>query len=141
VLTALSIGMITTGGGMALDHILHPSHPLFSASDLFEGLVAAIASGVALSGVQRRRRDLMNRVQIVEDVNHHVRNALTAVTYSAVLKDDPALDRVVREANARIDWVLSNVLPKTLDAPEPSEEHEVWSRGLSINGKAKGSAA
>jgi hypothetical protein len=139
--TALLIGFLTTAGGMLLDHLLHPSHPLFSASDAFQGVVATLASGIALAQMHRRRRDLVTRVQIVEDVNHHVRNALTAVTFSAVLKDDPELDRVVNEANQRINWVLTNVLAKTVDGPAETEAPRSWSNGLDRREKAQGSAA
>jgi hypothetical protein len=52
-------------------------------------------------------------MQIVEDVNHHVGNALTAITLSAALREDAELNTLIRDASDRIDWVLSDVLSKT----------------------------
>jgi signal transduction histidine kinase len=52
-------------------------------------------------------------MQIIEDVNHHVRNALTAITLFSSLREDPELNANVRDACDRIDWVLHDLLSQT----------------------------
>ena len=50
-------------------------------------------------------------MQIAAEVNHHIRNALTGVVFTAAVRNDPALEAVIMDATARIDWVLNTVLP------------------------------
>ncbi len=60
---------------------------------------------------KRRRLMLERRMMVAAEVNHHIRNALTAVVFSASVQDDPALQAVLKDATARINWVLTTVLP------------------------------
>ena len=60
---------------------------------------------------KRRRVILARRMEIVAEVNHHIRNALTAVVFSASVQSDESLQSVLKDATERIDWVLTNVLP------------------------------
>ncbi len=136
VAAAVVIGGITSIAGITIDHALHHVRPLY-ASDMIDGVAAALLSGTALFRAQSRKRDLLARIQAVEDVNHHVRNALTAMTYSAVLREDPVLDAIVRDANARIDWTLREVLPRTVDSfrasPNPFLNDGRWCAGLELH--------
>ena len=50
-------------------------------------------------------------MEIAAEVNHHIRNALTAIVFSASVESDPALQLTLKEATERIDWVLTTVLP------------------------------
>jgi hypothetical protein len=132
IVAALVIGVVTALLGISVDRVLHQQRPLFT-SDLLEGSAAALLSGLVLLRLQRRRRDLLARIQAVEDVNHHVRNALTAVMYSAVLREDPVLNAIVQDANARIDWTLREVLPRTVASFRPSDEQRRWCPGLEVD--------
>lgn len=131
IVAAVVIGVITALLGIGVDRVLHQQRPLFT-SDLLEGTVAAVLSGFLLLHLQRRKRDLLARIQAVEDVNHHVRNALTAVMYSAVLREDPVLNAIVEDANARIDWTLREVLPRTVASFRPSAAQRRWCPGLEV---------
>jgi hypothetical protein len=132
VAAALVIGVITTLLGIGVDRMLHQQRPLLT-SDVLEGAAAALLSGVALLRFQRRKRDLLARIQAVEDVNHHVRNALTAVMYSTVLTQDPVLNAIVQDANERIDWTLREVLPRTVASFHPSSEQRRWCTGHEVD--------
>lgn len=135
---SLAIGILTSLLGIGVDHLLHSTRPLY-ASDIIEGFAAFLLSLFALLRVQQQRRDLLIRMQAVEDVNHHVRNALTAVTYSAVLKEDPVLNAIVADANERIDWTLRSVLPRTSSSVHLIEERQRWCSGMHIEDLAEGS--
>jgi len=50
-------------------------------------------------------------MEIAAEVNHHIRNALTAIVFSASVENDPSLQLILKEATERIDWVLTTVLP------------------------------
>lgn len=129
ILVALLIGMLTILLSLTVDWVLHHEvRPLY-ASDFLEGVLAAILSGVALLRIQSRHRELLVRMQIVEDVNHHVRNALTGIVLSASLREDPDLNAQVREACARIDWVLSDVLSQSVHGNGHDGENPKWGSG------------
>jgi hypothetical protein len=132
ILVALCIGLSAILLSLTLDWILHHEvRPLY-ASDFLEGTMAALLSGAALLRIQSRRRELLVRMQIVEDVNHHVRNALTAIVFSASLHDDPELNARVTEACARIDWVLNDVLSQSVEAQAHDGQHPSWGPGRKL---------
>ena len=132
ILIALCIGFAALLFSLTLDRLLHGIFRHIYASDWFEAISAAVLSGVVLIRMQSRRRELLARMQIVEDVNHHVRNALTAIVFSASLREDPELNAQVRDACARIDWVLTEVLSRSVDGlPHESPTHS-WNAGREI---------
>ena len=71
----------------------------------------------------------MTQMQIVEDVNHHVRNALTAISLSAALREDAESNTLIRDASDRIDWVLSDVLSKAAIAVDLRSTRPQWNSG------------
>ncbi len=133
VILALCIGTLTVASSIGLDWAMHSILRPVYASDLLEGIAATVLSGVALVRMQTRKRELIVRMQIVEDVNHHVRNALTAITLSASLQANPELNAQVREASDRIDWVLSNVLSHTVAARDSMQTNHRWRPGLQLD--------
>lgn len=134
ILVALCIGLCTVLVSLTLDRVLHHEFRPLYASDWLVALVAAVLSGAALVRIQSRRRELLVRMQIVEDVNHHVRNALTSIVFSASLREDPELNAQVSEACARIDWVLSDVLSQSVDARSHWRERSKWGAGRRLPG-------
>lgn len=96
--------------GFLIDHFVHKADRLL-ASDFYTLLVAFIFSYALLAVAARRRAVLVRRMQIIAEANHHIRNALTGVVFTAAVRNDPALEAVLVDATARIDWVLTTVLP------------------------------
>jgi hypothetical protein len=131
-LLALLIGALAIAASLGFDRMLLGEVRRLYASDLLEGVVAAVLSGIALLRLQARRRELLARMQAVEDVNHHVRNALTAVVLSASLREDPELNALVRDACERIDWVLNDVLPGSIEGTDLAANHPEWARGRQL---------
>lgn len=78
---------------------------------LLSGLVFALGIAQQLRHERElaRHRQLMS---IVADMNHHIRNALQVIVSRSVLSmaDSSAVDDI-RQAVARIDWCLREVLP------------------------------
>ncbi|MHB1701256.1 MAG: hypothetical protein ACYCSN_14190 [Acidobacteriaceae bacterium] len=132
ILIGILIGFLAVAASLTLDWVMQQTiRPLY-ASDLLEGLAAGVLSSVVLVRMQSRRRELLRRMQIVEDVNHHVRNALTAISLSASLREDSELNVLVRDACDRVDWVLSDVLSQAVDAKDVDLRHSSWSSGRQI---------
>jgi hypothetical protein len=59
------------------------------------------------------------RMTLVAELNHHVRNALVAIQYSASLDDKDERTRRVGEAVERIDRVLMELVPTVASAESP----------------------
>ncbi len=94
--------------------------------DILLGLVAA-----ALVFLIQRQQDRELRLQrqsaaVIEQMNHHIRNALQVIVARASLNHDtePEL-RQIDDAVARIDWALREILPQSAtDHPIPNLEPE-----------------
>jgi hypothetical protein len=82
--------------------------------DLLLGVVAGL---IVLWYERLRTRALLQRLIVIREMNHHVRNALQVVIYAASAHKDEELADQVRDAVRRIDWALKEVLP------ELKEEH------------------
>lgn len=113
-LLAALAAVLISGCGFLVDRLIHKADRLL-ASDFYTLVIAFVFSYALLSYEARRRALLRRRMQIAADVNHHIRNALTSVVYTAAVQNDPALTAVIEDATARIDWVLNTVLPDGSD--------------------------
>ena len=98
---ALVVGLLIAGCGFGVDHLVHRASRLY-ASDLYTFIVAYGLSYVLMMYEKRRRLMLERRMMVAAEVNHHIRNALTAVVFSASVQNDPALQSVLKDATARI---------------------------------------
>src|SRR5581483_435149 len=126
IVLALASGALIGACGVAIDHFVHGVNHLY-ASDLYTVLVGFLLSYVLLVNEEHRRARLARRMHIAADVNHHIRNALTGVVFSAAVRNDPALQAVLQDAAARIDWVLNTVLPDGTSELQWPIQAEQWS--------------
>jgi len=60
---------------------------------------------------QERRQRLRERVEIIAEMNHHVRNALQIISLTATGKDKQEIATIHESVN-RIQWALRELLPK-----------------------------
>jgi hypothetical protein len=61
-------------------------------------------------------------MQVIADVNHHIRNALTPVSLSVDATDNQQLGRVISEAVEHIDWALREILPREIPLREQQRD-------------------
>lgn len=114
---------------VATDHLFGglPQHTLFRFAD---DLVVAIALGcVALFYERRRRRYLANRLQIIREMNHHIRNALQVISFTALQQENEKARSMMRDSVTRIDWALREVLPVETDGEGDRQPQIVNYRG------------
>lgn len=102
--------VLISGCGFLVDRLFHKADRLL-ASDFYTCAIAFLFCYILLQLEARRRAGLARRMEIAAEVNHHIRNALTGVVFTAAARNDPALHDVLEDATARIDWVLNTVLP------------------------------
>lgn len=110
VVLALLAGLLMSGCGFLIDVWVHKAQRLL-ASDLYTFALTFLFSYLLLNYEARRRAVLTRRMEIAAEVNHHIRNALQGIVYTAAVRSDPALQAVIQDASARVDWVLTTVLP------------------------------
>jgi hypothetical protein len=108
-ISALLLGLMIGVCGFGLDCLVHHASRIY-ASDLYTCIVATALSYLVLIYEKRRRMILARRMEIAAEVNHHIRNALTAIIFSASVENDKSL-LILKDATERIDWVLTTVLP------------------------------
>jgi hypothetical protein len=110
LISAFFVGVLIGVCGVGLDRLVHHATRIY-ASDLYTCAVASVFSYLLMMYEKRRRMILARRMAIAAEVNHHVRNALTAIVYSTSVWRDQSLQAVLKDATDRIDWVLTTVLP------------------------------
>jgi hypothetical protein len=81
----------------------------FSAylDDLILGLLAGL---LIFAYEQRRYRAMMDRIRVIAEMNHHVRNALQAISFSPYAEHSKQI-QLVDESAKRIQWALREILP------------------------------
>jgi signal transduction histidine kinase len=92
---------------------------------LAEGLSALIVTILTakLAQIGRERQQLTAaRMQVISEMNHHIRNALTPISLSISATEDQQLIRVISEGVDRIDWALREVLPRETPLQEGQRE-------------------
>ena len=90
---------------------------------VIDNLAAAIMLGLVVFVYERHReRELLRRLQVIELMNHHVRNALQPVMYLPYSQDQQQQVNMVRDAVERIDWALREILPGSGVGEPPSKD-------------------
>ena len=110
LLVAVVVGLLIGVCGFGLDRLVHHASRIY-ASDLYTCMVASVFSYLLMIYEKRRRMILARRMAIAAEVNHHIRNALSAIIYSTSVRRDLPLQETLKDATDRIDWVLTTVLP------------------------------
>lgn len=75
--------------------------------DLIVGIVAGL---VVFAYEQRRNAMTRDRIKVIAAMNHHVRNALQAITFSPYAEHAKQIE-LIENASHRIQWALDEILP------------------------------
>ena len=96
---------------------------------LAEGLsavvVALLTAGFIRQANQRRDAALL-RMQVIAETNHHIRNALSAISLSTDAIQNPQCIQVISESVERIEWTLREVLPRNKPLPEEDRNRMLY---------------
>jgi len=77
------------------------------ADDMIVGVLAGL---LVFAYEQHRYRAMVERLKVISGMNHHVRNALQAITFSPYAEHAKQLE-LIKNAAHRIQWALDEVLP------------------------------
>lgn len=91
---------------------------------LAEGISAVIVAGMTARFVdaadQRQQADLL-RMQVISEMNHHIRNALGVISLTTDSIQNQECVRVIAESVEQIEWALREVLLRR----KPISEKEI----------------
>jgi hypothetical protein len=88
---------------------------LFGTSMYVDDLLLGVLAGlVVFVYEQRRYREIRRKIATIAAMNHHVRNALQAISYAPYTEQAWQL-QLIQESVNRIQWALREVLPGTVD--------------------------
>lgn len=105
-------------------------HGLTGISIYLDDLVLGVLAGLVFFAYEQRRyKAIRERIATISAMNHHVRNALQAISYAPYTEQAKQIELIQQSVN-RIQWALREVLPGGV---EPS------SRVPGPAGEAKGS--
>ena len=91
-----------------------------------EGISAVLLGIVAASlfAVGRKHRAAtLARMQVISDMNHHIRNALEVISISAYTTHDERALRLITDAVQRIEWTLREILPRETALGSADHDH------------------
>jgi signal transduction histidine kinase len=94
---------------------------LMIASNALTGCVAGILLLQIVRRERERRAVIRERLQIVSEMNHHIRNALQVISFFVSREKDQETVEMVRSSVDRIQWALKEVLPGGQEIPR-----ETW---------------
>jgi hypothetical protein len=80
--------------------------------DLAVASVCGILFANTIHGAQTRHRHILQRLNMIAEMNHHIRNALDQIHLSAHTSHDQQFMNNLHQATARIEWALREVLPQ-----------------------------
>ena len=94
---------------------------LMIASNALTGCVAGILLLQIVRRERERRAVIRERLQVVSEMNHHIRNALQVIAFFVSREQDQETVKMVRSSVDRIQWALKEVLPGSHEIPR-----EAW---------------
>jgi hypothetical protein len=123
--TALGVGIASFLTTELMHYLLVPDLGRNQERLVAEGLSAFIVSCLIaklahIARVQQQRT--VARMQVIAEMNHHIRNALTPISLSSHVTDNQQRIRVISEGVDRIDWALREILPREVPLGEEQRE-------------------
>ncbi|HWR36608.1 MAG TPA: hypothetical protein VN622_12130 [Clostridia bacterium] len=92
--------------------------------DIVASLLLGILVSRVLSLAWERRQMLLQRLDVIAEMNHHIRNALEMINLSAHQTHDPEAIKRISEASNRIQWALREILPQDVQDQKDGQLQE-----------------
>ncbi len=114
-LIPVAVGLVSFGVTEVMHSLLVPDLGRLWERLLAEGLSAAVVALLTAALIHQanlRREAALLRMQIIAEMNHHIRNALAAISLSTDIIQSQQSIQVISENVDRIEWALREVLPR-----------------------------
>ena len=89
-------------------------------------LIGFLAGLLVFAYERHQHKVILEKMRMIAEMNHHVRNALQPIIYSPYLKEQAEQVKIIQEGIHRIEWALREVLPG--DEPAPSSQRSSTSQ-------------
>jgi len=86
-------------------------------------LVVALLTAKLVDAANQRREAALLRMQVISEMNHHIRNALSAISLSADSIENQQCMQVISNSVDRIEWALREILLRRTPLPEGGTAH------------------
>ena len=109
------VGLAVFGSAMLVDRFFtrkERPRPLTMAWNASAGFLAGWFAMKSFDRERERRRNIAERLKMIGDLNHHVRNALQSIQLSAYSTQDQAIIASVGDSVQRIEWALREIVPE-----------------------------
>lgn len=84
-------------------------------------IVTCLVAKLAQMGREQYRAAIA-RMQVIDEMNHHIRNALAPIALAVDAIENQRLIRIISDGVDRIDWALREILPRK----EPFSKEEEY---------------
>jgi len=111
ILFVVLVFLISSAADTLMLHDHESARITIELSDAVSSLAIGLLTYRLIRMHQQRREHLRQRVEVIADMNHHVRNALQVISLTAHGKDKQEIT-TIRESVNRIQWALRELLPK-----------------------------
>lgn len=116
------LGFALFGLGALVNALLKQRHVggiSLYVDDVILGLIAGL---LVFFYEQKRYRATLDKIRVIAEMNHHVRNALQAIALSPYAEKSRQI-QLIDESAQRIQWALREILPGEVEpAPAPDEK-------------------
>jgi hypothetical protein len=108
------VGLAVFGSAMLLDKLFNRKErprQLTTAWNAGAGFVAGWFAMKSFDRERERRKNMAERLKMIGELNHHVRNALQSIQLSAYSTQDQEIIASVGDSVQRIEWALREIVP------------------------------
>ncbi len=116
-LAAILVALAAFLSGLLLDFLLIHARGVsqLQAAAILDAVFAIVVAGLfyLLAAHNRARRArVMERLETIDLMNHHIRNALQVISFNAHSQTNESDLAEIKRAMNRIQWALREILPK-----------------------------
>jgi len=125
----LTVGLVAFGVTELMHYLLVPDLGRLWERLLAEGLsavVVALLTAGLMHHANKRREAALLRMQVIAEMNHHIRNALAAISLSTDAIQNQQSIRVISQSVDRVTWALREVLPRSQPLPEEDRQRLLY---------------
>lgn len=79
---------------------------------ILTGVISAVLALTMISRARERQLRLLESLRMIREMNHHTRNALQDINYSAYSTGDREAIAAIRNGVGRIEWALREILTR-----------------------------
>jgi hypothetical protein len=112
---ASGVGLAVFGSAVLVEKLSKHSKrssKVLTAWNAIAGFAAGWMAMKMIEGARERRKNIAQRLKMIGDLNHHVRNALQSIQLSAYSTQDQAIIASVGDSVQRIEWALREIVPE-----------------------------